>query len=91
MSRKQVENCAARLPAEERAQFERMLAEAGTLIGRGVRLRRRAWRLYRNHVLEQAGELAAAGLGEAEIAARLGISRPALLRLLARAARERHG
>lgn len=46
MTREQIEACAARLPALERAEFVRLHREAGELIAEGWRLRFEAWRIY---------------------------------------------
>ena len=89
MSSKRLERCAARLPADEGARFLRDQGEAQQLIAAGHRMRRQTWRRYREIVLEDVGELHAAGLDQDEIAARLNMTRAALRSLLALAARDR--
>lgn len=83
--------CADRLPAPDREAFLRLLQHAMASIHEGVGLRRAAWRLYRDRILERAGELNAAGLSETEIAGRIGMTRAALRRMLDRAVRDKYG
>lgn len=89
---------ARRLPDEVAAQFLALQQEAADEIiagmqrvKRGAALRRAAWQLYRNVMLERAGELAACGYELDEIAKQLDMPQRSLHRLLAKAAREKYG
>ena len=46
MTPAQIERCAERLPARERAEFLRLHREAGELLREGWERRRQAWEVY---------------------------------------------
>lgn len=48
MSRRQIDVCAARLPPREAAMFRAMLADADDLFRTSVRIRLKAWQMYRD-------------------------------------------
>ena len=49
MNHTQLEACKEKLPDHAAREFERLQLEANALLTEGWRLRRLAWKFYRNH------------------------------------------
>jgi hypothetical protein len=77
------------LPEPQRTEYRQLRYEGLRQIRAGNRLLRDAQRLWRDVVLEQAGELAACGLSLDVIAEQMGMPPARLRQLLERAAAER--
>lgn len=54
MSRRQQDACAARMPPAQALEFSDLLSAADALFMSSVRLRRRAWEMYRQAVPDAA-------------------------------------